>query len=110
MHGAWATFLVDMTRKEVTLEQPPDAIIFLGAWGSHEWDKLPRDTARMFEGLDTHIFYFEYFEPAQLGHGKDGLERLVKGLHGSAFVVWSPETLAQAIKKMLAQMSAAPRP
>ena len=104
MQGSWAKFLVDMTRKEATLEQPPDAIIFLGAWGSHEWDKLPRDTARLFEGLDTHIFYFEYFEPAQLGHGKDGLARLVKELHGSAFVVWSPETLAQAIGKMLASL------
>ena len=109
MHGSWAKFLVDMTRKEATLKRPPDAVIFLGAWGSHEWDKLPTDTASSFEGSDTHFFYFEYFEPAQLGHGKDGLERLIKELHGSAFVVWSPETLAQAIKRMLAQMSGAPR-
>ena len=102
--GAWAKFLVDMTQTEASSEPPPDAIVFLGAWGSHEYDTLPADTPKKFVGSNAHIYYLEYFPPANLAHGKDGLERLINHLHGSIFVVWTPEMLAQAIKKMTAEM------
>lgn len=101
---AWAKFLVEMTQGEATGEQSPDAIIFLGAWGSHEWDKVPKSMITNFQRSNARVFYLKYLPFA--GAPQDGVERLTNDLHGSVFTIRSPETLAAAIKKMSAAMSA----
>ncbi len=108
MRGAWAKFLMEMKEKEAASKEPVDAIIFLGAWGSHAWDKLPKELIGAAERSDTRLFYLKYCGPFDNPYPPDGLERLTQDLHGSTFIVRSPEALAQAIKKMLAQMNAAP--
>lgn len=103
VRGSWAKFLVEMEQREAGPEKSPDTIIFLGPWGSHEWDKVPKDMVRTMERSQARIFYFEYF-PA-VGGAPDGMERLTKDLHGAVFTIWSPETLAQAIKETLSRAS-----
>jgi hypothetical protein len=93
-----------MEQREAGLEKSPDTIIFLGPWGSHEWEKVPKDMVRTMEHSQARIFYFEYF-PA-VGGAPDAMERLTKDLHGAVFTIWSPETLAQAIKEILSQTNA----
>ena len=103
--GAWTRFLVDLAQRESASRESPDVIVFLGAWGSHEWEKLPRELARKVETSKAHFFYFALFP--NVGGGPDGLERLTRDLRGSVFAIRSPETLEQAIKKTQA-LTAAP--
>jgi hypothetical protein len=103
--GTWRRFLVDLVKTESASDEPPDVIIFLGAWGSHEWEKLPREEASKIEIANAHVSYFELFP--LVGGAPDGVERLTKDLHGSVYAIRSPETLAQAIKKTLS-LTAAP--
>ncbi len=100
----WRRFLVNLVQNESASDQPPNDIIFLGAWGSHEWEKLPLEAASKIELANAHVFYFELFP--LVGGAPDGVERLTKDLHGSVFAIRSPETLAQAIKKTLALTTA----
>jgi hypothetical protein len=104
IRGTWAQYLVDLEQKEAAPENSADTIIFLGAWGSHEWDKVPKEMVRKLESSNAHIFYFEYF-PA-VGGAPDAVQRLTRDLHGAVFAISSPETLAQAIKQTLAQTGA----
>lgn len=103
-YGSWRNFLVGLVQTESASSQPPDAIVFLGAWGSHEWEKLPQDTTRRIEIADAHVFYFELFPLA--GGAPDGVELLTRDLHGSVFAISSADTLAQAIKKTQALSAA----
>ena len=102
--GTWRRFLVDLVKTESASDEPPDVIIFLGAWGSHEWEKLPREEASKIEIANAHVSYFELFP--LVGGAPDGVERLTKDLHGSVYAIRSPETLAQAIKKTLSRTAA----
>ncbi len=95
--GAWSGFLADQVRSELASRQPADDIIFLGAWGSHVWEKLPQETLHKIEIGNTHVFYFELFPFA--GSAPDGIEQLTKDLHGTIFAIRSPDDFAQAIKK-----------
>ena len=92
-------------RSELASKQPADDIVFLGAWGSHAWEKLPQETIHKIELGNTHVFYIELFPSA--GGIPDGIEQLTKDLHGTVFAIRSPDDLAQAIKKMSA-LTAAP--
>lgn len=100
----WAKFLANMIRGEATSGDSPDAIILLGAWGSHVRDKVPKDLIEKTEGSNRRIFYFEYFRP--VSGDPDGVELLTKKLHGAVFAVSSPQTLAQAIQRMKFQTTA----
>jgi len=91
---------------ESSSKEPPDDIIFLGAGGSHAWEKLPRDMTRDIETSKAHFFYFELFPYA--GSAPDGVEQLTRDLHGTVFAIRSPEALAEAIKKTLALTAAPP--
>jgi hypothetical protein len=95
--GAWSGFLADQVRSELASKQPADDIIFLGAWGSHAWEKVPQETVHKIEIGNTHVFYFELFPFA--GSAPDGIEQLTKDLHGTIFAIRSPDDFAQAIKK-----------
>jgi hypothetical protein len=95
--GGWTRFLVDLAQRESASKESPDDVVFLGPWGSHEWEKLPRELARKVEVSNAHFFYFALFP--NVGGGPDGLERLTRDLHGSVFAIRSPETLEQAIRK-----------
>jgi len=106
MKDSWRKFLVDLVQTESARSEPPDAIIFLGAWGSHEWDKLPEATTREIEVSNAHVFYFELFPLA--GGAPDGVERLTKDLHGTIFAIRSADTLAGAIKKTEVLAATAP--
>ena len=101
--GAWQTFLLGLAQHEVASAEQPDAVVFLGPSRSHGWDKLPMYAVRGLEVSNTEFFYLQYDPPN--GGPPDPLERLTKGLRGSVFNVRSPETLEQAIRKMLAQIN-----
>jgi hypothetical protein len=103
IRGAWEKFLLQLAQNEATAKEPPEAVVFIGQGGTHAWDKLPKDAIRKIEASDTHFFYLKYF--SWIGP-TDALEQLTKDLHGSVFQVRSPETLAQAIRKMTAQIKA----
>jgi hypothetical protein len=103
--GSWTSFLVGLAQRESSSKEPPDDIIFLGAGGSHAWEKLPRDMTRDIEISKAHFFYFELFP--YIGSAPDGVEQLTRDMHGTVFAISSPEMLAQAIKKTLA-LTAAP--
>jgi hypothetical protein len=102
--GAWSRFLADQVRSELVSREPADDIVFLGAWGSHPWEKLPQETTSKIELGNTHVFYFELFP--FMGDAPDGIERLTKDLHGTVFPIRSPDDFAQAIKKTPALMAA----
>lgn len=95
--GTWTNFLVDLAGRETASKPSPENIVFLGAWGSHEWEKLPRDLVRRIDISNTHLYYFELFP--KVGEAPDGIERLTRDLHGTVFAIRSSETLAQAIRK-----------
>ncbi len=97
-NGAWSRFLADQVRSELASKQPADDIIFLGAWGSHVWEKVPQETIHRIEMGNTHVFYFELF-PYAAGT-PDGIAQLTRDLHGTVFAIDSPDDFAQAIKKM----------
>jgi hypothetical protein len=104
--GSWTSYLVGLAQRESSSKEPPDDIIFLGAGGSHAWEKLPRDMTRDIETSKAHFFYFELFPYA--GSAPDGVEQLTRDLHGTVFAIRSPEALAEAIKKTLALTAAPP--
>jgi hypothetical protein len=104
-NGSWSKFLADQVRSELVSRQPADDIVFLGAWGSHVWEKLPQETVHKIEIGNTHVFYFELFPYAD--STPDGIEQLTRDLHGTVFAIHSPDDFAQAIKKTSA-MAAAP--
>ncbi len=109
--GAWEKFLLDMTQHEAGSTEQPDAVIFLGRGErSYLRHKLPMDAVRRLEVSNTQFFYFRYFRwyPGYNGL-HDPFERLTKSLHGSVLEVRSPETLEQAIRKMLAQIDSTRR-
>ena len=101
---AWSRYLVDLARRESLSKKPPDEIVFLGTWGSHAWEKLPREMTREIEISKTHVFYFELFPT--VGQAPDGVEQLTRYMHGLVFPIRSPETLEQAIKNTMAQTTA----
>ncbi len=105
---AWAKFLVEMAQGEISSKEAADAVIFLGPWGSHAWDKLPKNIVARVERSNTHLFYLKYVGRLEPQYRADGLEQLTKNLRGSTFEVRSPEGLAQAINRMLAEMNAGP--
>ena len=102
--NTWAKFLVDMTASE-TAVQKSNEVIFLGAWGSHEWDKVPKEMIAKIEKSNARVFYLKYF--ARPGGASDGVERLTRDLHGSVFTIYSPLMLQRAINKMKAKVGAA---
>jgi len=101
---AWKRFLVEMTRRE--LNEQPDAIVFLGLYGTHAWEKVSPNALRETELPNSRVFYLKYFTGAD--RPADALERLTKDLHGSVFNVYSPETLADAMHKIQAQIKTTP--
>jgi hypothetical protein len=101
---SWQNFLVRLARRE-TEQRHPDAVIILGQGGSHRWDKLPKDLINEDFGFSgTRFFYFKYYYAAG---PRDGLQTLMKRVHGRTFDVHSPGTLARAITKMLAELKSA---
>ena len=103
-HRSWQNFLIRLARQEIE-ERHPDAVIILGEGGSHAWDKLPRDVLEEDAGvLSARLFYFKYFAAAG---PRDGLETLIKRLHGQTYSIYSPETLARSIAKMLKDLNSA---
>lgn len=101
--GAWADFLVHLTQSEAAPAQSSDVFLFLGPWGSHEWDKFPKPLTREIEQSRARVFYFRYFP--LVGHAPDGMDRWIKQLHGSVFDVRSPEMLAHSIQTLRARTS-----
>jgi hypothetical protein len=98
--GAWGKFLTEQVRSELASKQPADDIIFLGAWGSHVWEKVPEETFHKLEPGGSHVFYFELFPFA--GSPPDGIAQLTKDLRGTVFAIDSPDDFAQAIRKTTA--------
>jgi hypothetical protein len=100
-------FLLDLAQNEGSSVEQPDAVVFLGR-GERNYlrDKLPMEAVRRLEVSNTQFFYLRYFRSYPGYNGlHDPSERLTKGVHGAVFDVRSPETLKQAIRKMLAQIN-----
>jgi hypothetical protein len=126
--SAWREFLLEMTKREVTAKEPPDALIFIGV-PSHFVDAPALPKFDIPDG--TRIFDFEYlktiplftpglglyegdyrnipdddganFAPKALKPFPDAIDRLTRELRGTVFHITSPADLRLAIEKMRTQ-------
>jgi len=105
--GSWAKFLVDLMRRQADSAQPPDAMVFIGPWGSHANEKLPQNLLGKLEFHNIRIFDLDYCK--QTGTLPDGIERITKELHGTDYPIDSPRDLAHSIEAMPPQIRAAAR-
>ena len=103
--GAWLQFLVDLTGREIAASKNSDAVIFLGVWGSHYNEKVSRELFESIPDSPARIFYLAF--SARAGADEDAIGKLTHALHGKTFPVNSPQTLADVLKKLKAEIPAA---
>ena len=95
-------FLVNLANKELSADDRPDAIIFLGP-NSRVDVRMSPDLLTAAKPGSSPFFYFEYF-PWTGAQFPDSIQRLVKAADGKTFQVHNPAQLDQAIQKMLLQL------
>jgi hypothetical protein len=103
MRGASTRFLVNMIQREITLQQTPDAVIFLGLSGLQPVPKIPLEMLDHMETNDTRVYYLRYL---RFG-APDMIENLTRELHGTVIPFDSARTLAHAITTMSTQIGVA---
>jgi hypothetical protein len=94
-----ALFLSKLTDRELTEENPADAIIFLGP-ASRMDTEIGADWLTALKPSSPPFFYFKYFGAAF----PDSLQRLMTAVNGKTFLFLSPPEFDQDIQKMLAQL------
>ena len=101
--GAWLTYLLNMTRHETESTPTPDALIFLGEWGSHNRDRFSKETFQGIENSRVRAFNLSFFNP--FGLNDDAIDKLTMAMRGKNFHIYSPESLADTLKKLTAQLT-----
>jgi hypothetical protein len=94
-------FLTSIANHELTADDPPDAVIFLGPSARSTAGTRPELLAR--KPGSPPFFYFEYIPWAGRAF-PDALQNLVQALEGKIFQIHGPAELDQAIQKMLTQL------
>jgi len=94
-----ALFLSKLTDRELTEENPADAIIFLGP-ASRMDAEIGADWLTALKPNSPPFFYFKYLG----GAFPDSLQRLMRAVNGRTYLFLSPPEFDQAIQKMLAQL------
>jgi hypothetical protein len=95
-------FLVNLANKELSADERPDAIVFVGP-NSRVDVRMSADLLTAAKPGSSPFFYFEYF-PWTSAQFPDSIQRLVKAADGRTFRIHNPAELDQAIQKMLAQL------
>jgi hypothetical protein len=96
--NAWQEFLIQLTRKEASTQESPDALVLLGP-RRHLKGELP--AASEFKLAHIPVFYFRFFARVT---GSDGLQLLTQRMHGTTFDIYTADDLARATQKMLSQI------
>jgi hypothetical protein len=97
--GSAPKFLINLTREQVSVDHPAEAVVFLGPLSSVDQNILmqPFD-----DSGSPRFFYFALHRSG--ANFPDAIEHLTKNLHGSVFSISTPSELALAIRKMTAQL------
>lgn len=100
----WTELLADLVNREVTAEEPSQAVIFLGP-RVHNALKIPRKMLKARETREPQFFYFQFFPYWVRGSDfDDSVGYLTKAQGGTVWAIHEPGELARAIQKMLAQI------
>jgi hypothetical protein len=100
---SWSKFLLRITEEQISANNPPDAVVFIGA-STHFMEKVPKELRESLVPGPAHFFYFEYY-----GYRvplPDAIDYLTHNLKGTVFRINSAKEFGKAIQKMLAQLGA----
>jgi hypothetical protein len=100
MRSSQSKFLSQLAQDQISANDPPNAIVFLGPMSPTDQPTLAQP--RLEDAVPSRFFYLE-FHP--LGaHFPDSIEYLTKRYRGSVFGITSPNDLASAIHKLAVQL------
>ncbi len=98
----WSQLLASLSNDQVSAEEPPDAVIFLGP-RTRVARRVPEDMLKPAKGNGPQFFYIEYFSTWG-DEFPDTIDYLTSARNGTIFKIHSPGDLAQAIRKIQQQL------
>ncbi len=103
--GNSAKFLAGLAEKQISAQQSPDAVIFIGS-NTHVREQ-PKRVQESLEAASPYFFYFEYF--GFRTPFPDAIDYLTRDLRGTVFRINSVRDFGTAIEKLQEQLAAAQR-
>jgi hypothetical protein len=100
--GNSAEFLVGLVEKQISAQQSPDAVIFIGP-NTHVREQQPKRVRNSLEAATQHFFYFEYF--GFRTPFPDAIDYLTRDLHGTVFRINSVQDFGTAVEQLQAQLA-----
>jgi hypothetical protein len=102
-HGE-VEFLVDLITREMSVENPPDALIFAGPKAMLD-DSVPKDELQpLATGVNYPVFYLNYNTIPQEIPWRDSIGDAIRVFDGKEFTITRPRDLWFAVADMVARI------